>query len=92
MIVKILGTIDLLAAAFFWIFGLFGIIPEILIIIFAFIILIKGVSFSIMHDYASIGDIICSIIMFIAVYMHVYEFIIIITSLYLLQKGIFSWL
>jgi len=92
MIIKILGTIDLLAAVFFWIYGIFGIIPSGLIFFFAFFLLMKGVVFLIAKDFASAGDIICSILMFFSVYATLPEFIVILVSLFLLQKGIFSWL
>ena len=92
MIVKILGILDILAAVFFWVFGFWHIIPAGVITFFAFVILIKGVSFSIMRDFASFGDIICSLVMFLSLYIAFPIAVFIIVSFYLLQKGIFSLL
>lgn len=92
VIVKILGTLDLLVAIFFWSFGFWHIIPAGIIAFFAFVILIKGVSFSIMRDFASFGDIVCSLVMFLSLYISLPIFVFIVVSFYLLQKGIFSLL
>jgi hypothetical protein len=90
-IILTLGTIDIFAAIFFWIYGLFGIIPSSFIFLFAFFLLMKGVVFMIAKDFASIGDFVCSILMFLTIYVNMPDFIIILVSLFLLQKGIFSW-
>ena len=93
MIVKILGIVDLLAAIFFWIFGFFGIIPSSIIFVFAFYLLIKGVIFVILADkFVSGLDIVCGIIMFLAIQFSMPTIIIILVSIYLIQKGIFSLL
>lgn len=91
-VIRVLGTIDIFAAVFFWIYGLFGIIPISLIFFFAFFLLMKGVVFLIAKDFASAGDIVCSVFMFFSIYAQLPEFMIIIVSLFLLQKGVFSWL
>jgi hypothetical protein len=45
-----------------------------------------------MHNFVSIGDIICSAVIFYSLYSPVNQIIVILTSLFLLQKGIFSML
>jgi hypothetical protein len=93
MIVKILGILDLLAAIFFWVFGLFGIIPQSIIFAFAFYLLIKGTIFLITAErFASILDIACGVIMFLAISFSMPEIVTILVALYLVQKGIFSLL
>lgn len=90
MIVKLLGILDLLAALFFWLFGMFGVIHPGLITIFAFYLLIKGVVFLISADIASILDIVSAGIMFIALGSGVPKILTILVALYLIQKGLFS--
>jgi hypothetical protein len=93
IIVKLLGIIDLIASILFLLSSLYffsGLVT--LITILAFILLIKGVSFSLMHNFVSIGDIICSAVIFYSLYSPVNQIVVILTSLFLLQKGIFSML
>ena len=92
IIVKFLGIIDILAGVLFWVFSFWQILPQNLMFIIALLLLIKGVSFLIAHDIASIGDVICSVIIFFSLHSPVYSFIAIITSIYLIQKGVFSLL
>ena len=91
MIVKVLGTLDIFIGICFWIFGIFNIIPSGLMIILGLFLLIKGVIFVLQLDIASILDIIAAIIILIATAIHLPFVIVIIVSIYLLQKGIFSW-
>ena len=90
MIVKILGILDLIGAAVFWLFGMFGIIHPSLVSFFAFYLLIKGVIFLISADIASILDIVSAGIMFIAINSGVPKIFTILVALYLIQKGLFS--
>lgn len=90
MIVKILGIMDLLAGIFFWIFALFGIIPSSIISFFALYLVIKAIIFLISEHFASALDLISGIIMFSSLAFNLPDFIAIIISLYLVQKGIFS--
>lgn len=92
MILKILGIIDILTAIFFWTFGILGIVPKSIILIFAFYLLIKGVVFLISADIASILDIVCASIIFISLNFVIPTFLVIIVAIFLLQKGIFSLL
>jgi hypothetical protein len=90
VIVKILGIADIIAAIIFWGFGMFHIFPKTLVMFFAFYLLIKGVVFLISADIASILDVSCAILMFIALNMGMPKLLIIIITLFLLQKGLFS--
>lgn len=93
MIVKILGILDLLAAIVFWIFGIWGFIPSSIITVFSFYLLIKGVIFIILADkFVSGLDIVCGVIMFLSISFTMSPIIVILVSLYLIQKGIFSLL
>ena len=90
MIVKFLGILDILAGAFFWLFAFFNFIPESFILIAAFYLLAKGVAFLISKDVASILDIIAAIIFFLVLSFTLPGWLVIITTLYLVQKGVFS--
>lgn len=90
MIIKILGILDIISALVFWVFGMFHIIPKSLVLFFAFYLLIKGVIFLISADIASILDIVCSIIMFLALNFSMPNAAIILVALFLIQKGLFS--
>ena len=90
MIVKILGALDILSAILFWLFGMFHIVPSVIITLIAFYLLIKGLFFLISLDFASILDIIVAIIMFISIGFVMPNIIIFLVALFLLQKGIFS--
>ena len=92
MIVKILGILDIIAAILFWIGGMFHIIPANMLLIVGFYLLVKGAVFLIFKDIASILDIVCSAVVFLAVSFSIPLIIVIIVSLFLLQKGIFSLL
>ena len=90
MIVKILGLLDILTAISFWLHSFYNIIPESVIGFFALLILIKGIFFIISEQFASVGDIFSSLIVFLSLYMALPAFIVIIITLYLLEKGVFS--
>jgi len=90
--VKLLGIFDISAAILFWLFAFFAIIPEKFLLLAAFYLLVKGVIFLVSRDIASIFDIISSAIIFLALNFTIPKAIVIIVSLFLLQKGIFSLL
>jgi len=92
MVIAFLGIMDLLAGIFFWIFGLFGIIPEFFINFFGMFILLKGLIFVWGKDFASVLDIIAALILMLAVVTKMPALIVIIVSLYLIQKGAMSLL
>jgi len=92
MIVKILGIIDIFAAAFFWVFASYGIIPSNIITILALIILVKGAVFLIAKDIASILDVLAALVMFASLNFTLPFILPTLVVFYLLQKGIFSLL
>jgi len=92
MLVKILGIIDILAGILFWIFFFFHIIPQNVILLFAIFLLAKGAIFLASSDIASIIDIACAGIILVSLNLALPGFIIILISLFLLQKGVLSLL
>jgi len=90
MIVKFLGVIDIIAALIFWVFGIFHILPSSLVLVFAFVLLAKGIFFIISEHFASVLDVVISIVMFLSVSFNLPKFIIIIFAFLLIQKGIIS--
>lgn len=90
MILKILGILDILAAVSVWLFGFFHILPQTFLLIIALYLLVKGVVFLISMDIASILDIICAGIIFLALSFNMPKAVILIVTLFLLQKGVLS--
>jgi len=91
-LIKLLGSIDIISAIIIWLSAVFDFIPSPLILLVAFYLLVKGVVFLFSADIASILDIACSIVIFLSLSFHMPVFIMIVVALFLLQKGIFSWL
>ena len=92
MIIKLLGILDIFIGICFWIFGIFGWIPESFILLLGLFLLGKGIVFVSGLSFGSILDIIFSIVMIIGTSIVLPKAIVIIVSLFLLQKGIFSLL
>jgi hypothetical protein len=92
MILKILGFLDILSALSFWLFYFFKLVPEKFILLIIFYLLAKGVFFLISKDIASILDVISAFIIFLALSFTLPAFLVILISLFLLQKGILSLL
>jgi len=90
MIMKILGISDIFIGICFWIFGIFGLISNSFILLLGLFLLAKGFVFLTGFSIASILDIFFSIMIIIGSSIKLPIFVIIITSLFLLQKGIFS--
>ena len=96
MIVKTLGFLDILTALSLWIFHFFHITSDKFILLLAFYLLTKGIFFSITSvsianlSVVSFLDIISASLIFITLSSPLPSFIIILVSLFLLQKGIFS--
>jgi len=90
MIVKILGFLDILSGVLFWFFAFFNIIPEGLILFFAFYLMLKGLSFALSKDFLSLIDISVGALMFMSVSMQFPTIVSILMSLYLIGKGIIS--
>ena len=93
MIIKVLGIIDIFVALCFWVFGIFHLsFMSHFIFILGIILLVKGVIFVTGLSIASILDIIASFIIIGGSSNFLPNFVVIFTSLFLLQKGIFSML
>ena len=86
MIIKILGTLDILSGIFFWLFAFFQIIPESVILLIAFYLIAKGVAFLISKDVVSVLDIIAGAIIFASLSFTIPLIISVIVTIYLLQK------
>jgi hypothetical protein len=93
MIVKVLGGIDILAGLLFWLFGIMGFGSREFLLLLGLILLIKGIIFMISMNIISLLDILVgAIIMMSASDSGVVmpKIVVIIVSLFLLQKGLFS--
>ena len=93
MIIKILGILDIFVAIFFWIFMIFSIESlSSFVFLMGLFLLAKGIVFLTQLSIASILDIISSIFIIIGSYINLPVLVVVIISLFLLQKGIFSLL
>ncbi|MBS3075935.1 hypothetical protein J4429_05780 [Candidatus Pacearchaeota archaeon] len=91
MIIKLLGILDIFIAICFWIFGIFSLkIMTGFILILGLYLLAKGIIFVTGLSFASILDILAAIIIIIASSITMPKVIVIFTSLFLIQKGVFS--
>jgi len=90
MFIKILGILDLFSALIFILYCYTPIKSHTLLLICAIYLLIKGLIFFLMKDFASLIDIICGIIFIITLLLILPMPIIAIASIFLIQKGLFS--
>tara|TARA_Y100000034_G_C6882277_1_gene404467 strand:- start:766 stop:1050 length:285 start_codon:yes stop_codon:yes gene_type:complete len=93
MIVKTLGILDIVVGVVFWI----GMILNIqalygFIMLLGLILLVKGIVFAFNLNVVSVLDIISSFIIIYASSNELSNLIVIVVSIFLLQKGIFSML
>lgn len=90
-ILKTLGIVDIVIAIAFWIFGVFR-FPFLsgLILIGGLILLAKGFIFITGLSFSSFADIVCGLIIIAASSGYANIVVVIIISIFLLQKGIFS--
>jgi hypothetical protein len=91
IIIKIMGALDIITGILFWIFASFALFPS-AILVLALILLVKGAIFLISKDIASIGDVICALLMLLALQISMPVFVGVLISLFLIQKGVFSLL
>jgi len=89
MIVKILGSLDLIAGISFWLFTSFNFLESFMLVI-ALYLIAKGVLFLISKDIASALDVISGIIIITSVSYTLPTIVYVLVILYLLQKGVFS--
>ena len=93
MIVKLLGILDIFVAIFFWVFMIFNIsYLSGFVFLLGLFLLAKGIVFVTTLNIASILDIMSSVVIIIGSSANLPVIIVIIVSLFLLQKGIFSLL
>jgi len=90
MIVKLLGILDIVVGICFWLFGLFHIIPSSFIFILGLFLLGKGIVFLAGFSVASILDILFGIIILTGASFAFPKIIVILVSMFIVQKGIFS--
>jgi|APSaa5957512622_1039677.scaffolds.fasta_scaffold32056_2 hypothetical protein len=93
MIVKILGALDIVVGLLFWIYGIFHV--ESLggfVFILGLFLLVKGLVFIATMDIASAFDIVFGICIIIGTTFTLPKLFVIIISIFILQKGIFSML
>ncbi|MDD5193725.1 MAG: hypothetical protein PHF67_04025 [Candidatus Nanoarchaeia archaeon] len=93
LVIKLLGILDIFIAICFWIFGIFNLkIMAGFILILGLYLVAKGIIFITGLSLASILDIVIGIVIIITSSMTMPKWIVIITALFLIQKGIFSML
>jgi hypothetical protein len=90
--IKLLGILDIFAGICFWLAGIFHFIPTNWILILGIILLLKGAIFITGLSPASFLDLISAGIMVLFYSTSIPNMIVIITSLFLIQKGFFSML
>jgi hypothetical protein len=90
MIVKILGILDIFVAIVFWLFGMFHIIPSQFILLLGMILLVKGLIFITGLSITSFLDILSGILILTATAITMPNLVIVLITLFLLQKGFFS--
>ena len=88
MIIKILGSLDIFIAIVFWLFGIFGIISESFILLLGLFLLVKGIVFITGLSVISFLDILSAIIIITSTGIVLPKLVVIIITLFLLQKGI----
>jgi len=90
MIIKLLGALDIFIGICFWIFGIFGLIPESFILILGLFLVAKGIVFITGLSIISFLDIISGIVIVVGSSVVLPKVVVIIISLFLFQKGVFS--
>lgn len=92
MIVKVLGVLDILVGIIFAFEGIdkWGIIPNILVLIFGIALLVKAAMFIAFMDFASVVDVICALLIIVSFWIPVVAWLHAIVALFLIQKGIVS--
>lgn len=93
MIIKVLGVIDIFTGLLFWAFGILGIGNKEFILLLGLILLIKGIVFMTSMNIISLFDMLSGGVIILAVGGSgegISKIIVIIVSLFLLQKGAFS--
>jgi uncharacterized membrane protein len=93
MIIKILGILDIVVGLLFWVYGIFHVESlEGIIFILGLFLLVKGLVFISTMDIASAFDVVFGILIIIGISIMLPKVLVIIISIFILQKGIFSML
>ena len=90
MIIKILGVLDIIIGICFWVFGILGVGIQELILIMGLVLLVKGIIFIYGLSVISFSDIGVGLIILSSTSVEMPNLVVILVSLFLLQKGIFS--
>ena len=90
MILKTLGILDLISAIIIWVSFFFKIMPETFVLTIAIYLIIKGGFFLILRDPLSALDVVIGILAITSLYIAVFPYFIIVSTLYLIAKGSFS--
>ena len=94
MLIKLFGVLDLLTAIVFLINNNFdkahNWFPNSIVLILAVYLLLKGIFFVLILDFASLIDIICAVIILISLYIWITPILAFLVIIFLAQKGIFS--
>jgi len=93
MIIKILGIVDAIIGLMFWLFGVFHLeFLSGLFIIMGLYLIVKGVVFIAGLSFASVLDIVSGFLIIATASINMPLLVILVVSLFLIQKGIFSLL
>jgi len=92
MILKILGSLDILAAILLWITHMTDIIPKQIMFLAVFYLIIKGVMFLSLGNWISSLDIISGLVIYLSVIYPLPGFVVFFVAIFLVQKGIISWI
>jgi len=91
MLLKILGSIDLISGLILILLGTGTVFPKTVLIFFGMLLLLKS-SFGLLKDFASWIDFIGGWVFLLSILINLPIIIIIIVGLFVAQKGIFSFL
>ena len=89
--IGIFGYIDLVLGTLLIMWGLWGIIPLVLLFFLAILLLLKALPFVFGGDIASLLDILSAVVIFSLTVINVPLFILVAVSIYLIQKGVLSF-
>jgi len=88
--IQILGILDIISAIVLVLRYFFESFPDKIIWVFAIYLIIKGAIFLIARDFISVVDIFCGVILILSIFIPIGYGFMIFTSVFLIQKGIFS--
>lgn len=90
MLMKILGTGDIIVALIFLLSIFFKDFPSSIVLGFGIFLLVKGIVFALTWDYASFFDIASAVIILLSIPIVINTILSSIVVFYLIQKGIIS--